>query len=72
MTCLMLGFKNQVIGNCGMMVHVYFHELLYDLLFPAFVGSLFSIKPFQAKVNGNIFCSSSGFRHKTLYTKVQK
>jgi len=27
MTGLRLGFKNQVIGNCGMMVHVYFHEL---------------------------------------------
>jgi len=27
MTCPRLGFKNQVIGNCGMMVHVYFHEL---------------------------------------------
>jgi len=27
MTCLMLGFKNQVIGNYGMMVHAYFHEL---------------------------------------------
>jgi len=27
MTCLMLGFKNQVIANYGMMVHVYFHEL---------------------------------------------
>jgi len=28
MTCLMLGFKNQVIGNYGM-VHVYFHELWF-------------------------------------------
>jgi len=27
MACLMLGFKNQVIGNYGMMVHVYFHKL---------------------------------------------
>jgi len=27
MTGLRLGFKNQVIGNCGMMVHVYIHEL---------------------------------------------
>jgi len=26
MTCLTLDFKNQVIGNYGM-VHVYFHEL---------------------------------------------
>jgi len=25
----MLGFKNQVIGNYGTMVHVYFHELIY-------------------------------------------
>jgi len=50
MTCLILGLKNQVIGNYGMMVHVYFHELIYDLLFPAFVGSLFSIKHFQEKV----------------------
>jgi len=23
----MLGFKNQVIGNYGMMMHVYFHKL---------------------------------------------
>ena len=52
----MLGFKNQVIGNYGMMVHVYFHNC--DLLFPVFAGSLFSIKHFQAKANGNIFCSS--------------
>jgi len=29
MTCLMFGFKNQVIGNYGMMVHVYFLELIY-------------------------------------------
>ena len=28
MTCLMLGFKNQVIGNYGM-VHVHFHELWF-------------------------------------------
>jgi len=27
MTGLMLGFKNQVIGNYGMMVHAYFHEM---------------------------------------------
>jgi len=25
----MLGFKNQVIGNYGMIVHVYFHELWF-------------------------------------------
>jgi len=32
MTCLMLGFKNQVIGNYyGMVVHVYFHELIFLL-----------------------------------------
>ena len=37
-----------------------------DLLFPAFVGSLFSIRHFQAEVNGDIFCSSSGFREKNL------
>jgi len=24
----MFSFKNQVIGNYGMMVHVYFHELI--------------------------------------------
>ena len=29
MKCLMLVFKNQVIGSYGMMVHVYFHELLF-------------------------------------------
>jgi len=40
-----------------------------DLFFPAFVGSLFSIKHFQAKLNGNIFCSGSGFRDKILYIK---
>jgi len=39
-----------------------------NLLFPAFLSSLFSIKHFQAKVNDNIFCSGSGFRHKTLYS----
>jgi len=39
-----------------------------DLLFPAFVSSLFSIMHFQAKVNDNIFCSGSGFRDKTLYS----
>ena len=38
-----------------------------DLLFPAFIGSLFSIKHFQAKVNGSIFSSSSGFRNQILY-----
>jgi len=27
MTSLLLGFKNQVIGNYVVMVHVYFHEL---------------------------------------------
>jgi len=27
MTSLLLCFKNQVIGNYGVMVHVYFHEL---------------------------------------------
>jgi len=27
MTCLMLDFKNEVVGNYGMMVHVCFHEL---------------------------------------------
>jgi len=43
-----------------------------DLLFPAFVGSLFSIKQCQAKVSGDIFCSSAGFRDKTLYIKGQK
>jgi len=29
MTYLTLGFKNQVIGNYGRMVHVYFLELIY-------------------------------------------
>jgi len=29
MTCVMFGFKNQVIGIYGMMAHVYFHELIY-------------------------------------------
>ena len=43
-----------------------------DLLFSAFVGSLFSIKYFQARVNGNIFSSSSEFRDKTLYIKGWK
>jgi len=38
-----------------------------DLLFPAFVGTLFFVKHFQAKVNGDIFCSSFGFRDKILY-----
>jgi len=37
-----------------------------DLLFPAFVGSLFSIQHFQAKGNRNIFCSSSGFMGQNL------
>ena len=37
----------------------YFHELI--------VGSLFSFRHFRAEVNGNIFCSRSGFRDKTLY-----
>jgi len=27
MSTVRLGFKNHVIGNCGMMVHVYVHEL---------------------------------------------
>jgi len=36
------------------------------------VGNLFSIQHFQAKVNGNIFCSSSAFRDKTLYIKGWK
>jgi len=36
-------------------------------LFPAFIGNLFSIKHFQAKVYGNIFSPSSGFRNKILY-----
>jgi len=46
MTCLMLGFKNQVFGNYGMMVHVYFLEficcflqsLAYFLLLSAFLS----------------------------------
>jgi len=58
MTCLMLGFKNQVIGNYGMMVHVMYIFINCDLLFLVFVGSLFSIKYFQAKVNGSTFGSS--------------
>jgi len=29
MTCLRLGFKNQVIGNYDMMVHVYFLKLWF-------------------------------------------
>jgi len=57
MTCLMLGFKNQVIGNYDMMVHVYCIFINCDLLFLVFAGSLFSIKHFQAKANGRIFCS---------------
>jgi len=60
----MLGFKNQVIGNYGMMVHVTCVFSWTDLLFLAFVGSLCSIWHFQAKVNGNIFCYSSGFKNK--------
>jgi len=43
-----------------------------DLLFPAFVSSLFSIKHFQAKVNDNIFCSGSSFSNKTLYIKMSE
>jgi len=54
----MLGFKNQVIGNYGMMVHVMYIFINCDLLFLVFVGSLFSIKYFQAKVNGSTFGSS--------------
>jgi len=50
-----------------MMAHAIFINC--DLLFSAFVGSLFSIKYFQARVNGNIFSSSSEFRDKTLYIK---
>jgi len=33
MTCLLLGFKNQLIGNYDLMVHVYFINC--DLLFMA-------------------------------------
>jgi len=43
-----------------------------DYCFRHFVGSLFSFQHFQAKVNGNILCSSSGFRDKTLYIKGWK
>jgi len=57
-----------VIGKYAMIVHVIFVNC--DLLFLAFVGSLFS-KYFQAKVNGNIFCSSSDFRDKTLCQRVE-
>jgi len=34
----MLGFKNQVIGNYGMMVHVYFHELWF-IVFASYLSN---------------------------------
>jgi len=67
----MLAFKNQVIGNYGM-VHVYFHELWFIVSGIHKYCRLFPTKHFQAKVNDNIFCSGSGFRDKTMYIKGWK
>ena len=69
MTCLMLGYKNQVIGNYGVMVHVYFHELWFIVSGISYVAYFYQAFSSKSKSNGNIFCSSSGFRDKTLYIK---